>query len=196
MATNPNMDEKDLLLRLRDGDELAFEQIYNQYAQRLSIKLVQILKSEELAQDILQDAFTRLWEIRGQIDAELPFSAFLYRIATNMSYNVYQRALKEQIVLKQSYQSESYDHIERHIDNKELNGLLQQALDTLTPRQREVYTLHKVEGLSYKEISEQLHISASAINHHIQEANRQLRIFLRPYHGLLLLMGTMSCVLS
>ncbi len=178
--------EPEILRLVKDGDTLAFEKVYNKYAHRLSVKLVQILKSEELAQDILQDAFVKLWEIREQIDPDLPFSSFLYRIATNMSYNVYQRTLKEQIILKETYQADTHDPIESHIRNKELNDLLKKALDTLTPRQKEVYTLHKIEGLSYKEISERLHISASAINAHIQEAGKQLRIYMRPYLPLIL----------
>jgi len=184
-------DESEILALIKEGDETAFEKIYNKYSQILSIKLVQILKSEDLAQDVLQDVFIKIWEMRAEIRPELSFSSFLHKMATNMSYNVYRRALKEQLILKQNGQSESYDHVEQQLRNKECHELIQRALSKLTVRQREVYTLHKMEGLSYKEIEVRLQIGKSAINHHIQEANKQLRFFLKPY-GILLVVLLIS----
>ncbi|NGM63585.1 sigma-70 family RNA polymerase sigma factor [Sphingobacterium sp. SGG-5] len=188
-------DESEIFALIKEGDAAAFEKIYNTYSQRLSIKLVQILKSEDLAQDVLQDVFIKVWEMRAEIKPELSFSSFLYKIATNMSYNVYRRALKEQLILKQNVQSESYDHVEQQLREKECHELIQQALNNLTVRQREVYTLHKMEGLSYKEIEVRLQIGKSAINHHIQEANKHLRFFLKPY-GILLAIFLISMSLS
>ncbi|MBL1409791.1 RNA polymerase sigma factor [Sphingobacterium faecale] len=174
--------EEEMLHLVRRGDPEAFEQLYHKYAKRISIKLVQLLKSEELAQDILQEVFIKIWNIREEINPELPFSSFLYRIAVNMSCNVYQRALKEQIILKEIYPVGEYLPIDTHIDGREIAELIEKALGTLTERQRQVYTMHKIEGLSYKEISEQLQISVSAINHHIQDASKRLRAYLKSYY--------------
>lgn len=178
--------EEKILKLVKNGDEGAFEQLYHKYATRISIKLIQILKSEELAQDILQDVFIKIWDIRTQIDPTLPFSSFLYRIATNMSYNVYQRALKEQLILHEIFPIGEYNPVDTYIYNKEVSELIEKALATLTVRQREVFTLHKIDGLSYKEISDQLQISASAINHHLQAANKHLRSYLKLYYPALI----------
>lgn len=168
-------DEKELLRRLRDGDEFAFKTLYEIYAPRLAARLFQLLRSEELAEDILQDIFIKIWEVRHTIDPELNFGALLYKIAANLSKNVYRKNLYDQLMRKQINPDHGHNPIEDSLNQSEAKELLQAALNKLTPRQREVYIMHKLDGLSYQEISSRLNISASAINHHIQEANKQLK---------------------
>lgn len=175
-------DEKDLLRRLRDGDEFAFKELYETYAPRLAARLIQLLRSEELAEDVLQDLFIKIWEVRQTINPELSFGALLYKMAANLSKNVYRRNLYDQLMRKQINPEEGHNPIEESLNQSEAKELLQAALNKLTPRQREVYVMHKIDGLSYLEIGSKLNISASAINHHIQEANKQLRNILRSNH--------------
>ena len=172
-------DEKELLRRLRDGDELAFKDLYETYAPRLAARLLQLLRSEEIAEDILQDLFIKIWEVRHTINPDLSFGALLYKMAANLSKNVYRRNVYDQLMRKEMNTDQSHNPIEESLDQSEAKQLLQAALNKLTPRQREVYMMHKIDGLSYQEISTRLNISASAINHHIQEANKQLRNILK-----------------
>jgi RNA polymerase sigma-70 factor (ECF subfamily) len=175
-------EEKELLRRLRDGDEFAFKGLYETYAPRLAAKLIQLLRSEELAEDLLQDLFIKIWEVRQTINPELSFGALLYKMAANLSKNVYRRNVYDQLMRKQINPEEGHNPIEESLNQSEAKELLEAALNKLTPRQREVYVMHKIDGLSYQEISSKLNISASAINHHIQEANKQLRNILRSNH--------------
>lgn len=172
-------DEKELLRRLRDGDEFAFKDLYEIYAPRLAARLLQLLRSEEIAEDILQDLFIKIWEVRHTINPDLSFGALLYKMAANLSKNVYRRNVYDQLMRKQMNTDQSHNPIEESLDQSEAKQLLQAALNKLTPRQREVYIMHKIDGLSYQEIASRLNISASAINHHIQEANKQLRNILK-----------------
>jgi len=171
--------EKELLIRLKCGDKIAFKQLYQIYSSRLASKLIYLLKSEDLAQDILQDVFLKIWTNREMIDIELSFGAFLYKIATNLSKNVIRKNVYDQLMRHQVGQEEIYHPMEEGDDAEQAKVILDQAMDQLTDRQREVYTLHKLEGLSYQEISEKLNISLSAINHHIQKANKQLKSILK-----------------
>lgn len=179
MSIIPITDEKELLRRLRDGDEFAFKALYDIYARRLAARLIKLLRSEELAEDILQDIFIKIWEVRHTVNPELSFGALLYKMAANLSKNVYRRNVYDQLMRRQINPDYSYNPIEESLSQSEAKGLLQAALNKLTPRQREVYIMHKIDGLSYQEISSRLNISASAINHHIQEASKQLRNTLR-----------------
>ena len=172
-------DEKELLRRLQEGNEFAFKALYEIYAPRLTMKLLQLLRSEELAEDILQDLFIKIWEVRHSINPELSFGALVFKMAANLSKNVYRRSVYDQLMRKQINADDSHNPIEESLNQSEAKELLYAALNKLTPRQREVYTMHKIDGLSYQEISSRLNISASAINHHIQEANKQLRNILR-----------------
>lgn len=181
MRITPDVIEKELLGKLRYGDSSAFSSLYAIYAPRLSVKLLQLLRSEELAEDILQDIFVKIWEVRETIDPDQNFAAFLYKMAANRSKNVFRRNLYDENMRNELGKDLGYDPIENATNESDTKRILDLAMSKLTPRQREVYTLHKLEGLSYQEISEKLKISASAINHHIQEATKQLKIALKSY---------------
>lgn len=179
MAEKDKIVERELLLALQQGSRQAFEQIYHIYALRLTAKLIQLVKSEEIAQDLLQDIFIKIWEMRSEIQVDRSFSAFLYTIATNLSYNSFRSAIREQNRLSKLYKNDSYSHIEEDLEFNETHRLFEEALQQLTTRQREVYTMHKLDGKSYKEISESLQISHSAINQHIQAANKLIKSFMK-----------------
>lgn len=179
MKSIPIIDEKALLIELKRGDKIAFKQLYEVYSGKLASKLIYLLKSEELAQDILQDVFLKIWINREMIDTELSFGAFLYKIATNLSKNVIRKNVYDQLMRDEVGKDGVYHPMEEDEDAEQAKAILDQAMDQLTERQREVYTLHKLEGLSYQEISEKLNISLSAINHHIQKANKHLKAVLK-----------------
>lgn len=187
MATSgPLTDEKDLLRKLREGDETAFTVLYDRYSRRIASKLIRILKSKELSQDILQDVFAKVWDVRGSIDPEQSFSAYLYKIAVNLSSNTFRKSLRETFMRTQIARSEeSYSHIEEAIAIKDQQEILNKALSKLPRKQREVYVLHKIEGLSHKEISEQLGITLSAVNQHIHRASKAIRQIVTPELGII-----------
>lgn len=172
-------DEKELLRKLRDGDENAFNQLYHSYARKLAGKLIYLLKSDELAQDVLQDVFLKIWSSREMIDAELSFSGLLHKMATNLSRNIVRKNLYDQSLRSSIDPDPSYNPMDDADNTSQAKALLDMALSKLTERQREIYILHKLDGRSYQEISEQLNISVSAINHHLQKANKQLKHILK-----------------
>lgn len=173
------MDEKSLLQDLRDGSRDAFEKLYFNYAEQLMVKLLLLVKSEDLAKDLLQEVFMKIWQMREQIDPDRSFGALLYRMSTNLSYNSFRSTLRESNRRKAVYSGEGYSHIEEDVDYQETSQLLEAALSGLSNRQRKIYTLQKLEGKSYKEISELLGISHSAINQNLQVANKYIRFFMK-----------------
>ncbi|WP_293787424.1 sigma factor [uncultured Pedobacter sp.] len=98
MKSTPITVEKKLLIELKDGDQAAFRQLYQIYSEKLASKLIYLLKSEDLAQDILQDVFLKIWINREMIDTELSFGAFLYKIASNLSKNVIRKNVYDQLM--------------------------------------------------------------------------------------------------
>lgn len=180
--------EEDLLQKLRRGDREAFKELYDLYHRRLTLKLVYLLKSEELAQDVLQDIFVKIWEIRETIDPSGNFGGLLYKMAANLSKNVFRKSIYDQLMRSEFAKNDSYSPFEDLDDASNAKTILNIALDRLTPRQREVYCLHKIEGMSYREISKLLSISDSAINHHIQQANKQLKELLKTDRLLIMLL--------
>lgn len=174
--------EKELLIRLRSGDEQAFEILYHSHKRKLAGNLLRLLKSEELAQETLQELFLKIWDNRANIDPERSFRSYLFRIAQNMVYDLFRRSARDKRIetYLMSASSEMYSHIEEDIFNREMAQLLQQTIDMLPPQRKKVFTLFKIEGKSYKEISEEMSISNATINEHIQKANQFLRKQLNP----------------
>lgn len=181
------MDERDLLLRLQTGDHEAFEELYRSYAAKLTSKLLTLLRDSELAGDILQDLFIKVWELRADINPEKSFGGYLHTIATNMAKDRFRSALHQQVYLQSRADlAEGHDSVSRFMDQKDMRAAVDVALAKLPPRQREVYTLYKIDGLSYKEIQQRLGISKPAVNRLIQEAGKKMREHLLPIGYLML----------
>lgn len=169
--------ERELLVLLREGDESAFEKLYFIYAKSITSHLLYLLKSSELAQEVLQDTFMAVWEYREKIDLEQSFKSYLYKIATNKTYKLFRKAANDQQYRAYLYAvaEEGYHPIESYIYGKENEVLLHSLLDRMPEKQREVFTLFKLDGYSYAEISTKLGISHSTINTHINRANQFLK---------------------
>lgn len=177
MSLDNISDERNLLVNLRDGDYRSFDILYDRYAGKLTANLLRLLKSPELTEEILQELFLKIWETRNQIDPEKSFRSYLFRIAHNMVYQTFresarQRRLEDYLMASTSGYTNA---LEEGIHHKEMEALFRQAIEKLPPKRREVYKLFKLEGKSYEEISQQLQISASTINDHLQKANQFLK---------------------
>lgn len=175
--TGPNISENELLLRLQEGDDKAFTALYNRYSTPVMSHLVYMLKSAELADEVLQDTFMAVWSNRQNIDPELSFKAYLYKIATNNTYKLFRKAAHDEAY--RAYMlpviEAGYNNIESKIYQKEHEELLNRLLDRMPAKQREVYRLHKIDGYSYKEIGEQLGISHNTINSYITRGNQYIK---------------------
>jgi len=169
--------EIEVLIELKAGSAQAFALIYNHYKYRITNNLLRLLKSEELAEEVLQDLFVKIWDTRAQLDPEKSFRAYLFRIAENMVIDYYRKAARDKKVRDKlmGAGSELYSHIEETIFSKESALVLQGVIDLLPPQRKQVFTLCKLEGRSYKEVSEILGISHSTINDHLLKANKFLR---------------------
>ncbi|OJV55360.1 MAG: hypothetical protein BGO31_20745 [Bacteroidetes bacterium 43-16] len=181
MSARDEYNDQDLLQRLKLGEHVAFEQLYRKYAQRLTIKLISLLRDRELAGDILQDVFVKVWERRELINSSQSLSGYLYTIAANMAKDTFRSAMHRQLYIHaHSGLEEGTDTVSRFVDQKDMQLAIEQALAKLPPRQREVYTLYKIEGLSYKEIQDMLGIGKPAVNRLLQEAGKKMREYLQP----------------
>lgn len=190
------MDKKDTIqlitvLALKAGDEQAFEQVYQHFSARLYGNLLKIVKSEEIARELLQELFLKVWEKRDQINPDKPFRAYLFRIAENLAYDFFRKAARDKKLQARLVAKGigSYSHVEEMLINKEYNGLLQQAIDALPPRRRQIFRLCKLDGKSYEEAAVQLGLSTSTINDHIVKAIRFIRKYCYSHYEILLAAG-------
>jgi len=180
MALNPLVNEKELLQCLCHGDEQSFEVIYRHYIDAIYRRLLYLVKSEELAEELAQDIFMRIWDKRACIDTEKSFRSYLYSIAQNLVTDYYRRLAVDRKLQQHliSTTTESYNPIDLHYQAEGERHLLHKAIDCLPEQRRKVYTLVKLEGKSYEEVSELLGISASTIRDHIVKGTKAIRLSL------------------
>lgn len=175
--------EQELVARLTEGDEEAFCSLYGLYKERLTFFALKFLKSNEYAEDIVQDTFTHIWLGRRFINPDIPFSAFLYAVVKNRVLNQLRNLEKKQL-LKEHLLKYSFDYTEEtneDILSHDLKELIQQAFETLTPRQQEIFRLSREGQLSYKEIAEKLNISVNTVHDHIALSLSTIRRYLVKY---------------
>lgn len=169
-----NSNEKDLLSLFSEGDQDAFEKIYRLYSPRLFGFLLKLVKSEEHATELLQEIFIKIWNGRSKFDPKQSFRPYLFRVAENTVYDFFRKVARERKLREEliKINEEIYSHVEEACFTKENQLFLQNVIDTLPPKRRQVFRLIKMEDYSYEEVSVLLNISISTISDHIVKANK------------------------
>jgi len=185
-----------IINRLKDGDELAMKELITKYKSTLAQSMMRILKSQEDVEDLLQELFIRIWTRRQDIDTDLSFHAFIYRIAGNLVYDRLRKLAHEKRLVADyfTHLTEVYSHIEEGVFNQETKDILNQAIEQLPEQRRRVFILCKIEGRSYEEVSRLLSISVATVNTHITNANTTLRNYFqqRPDLSFLIVLALLS----
>lgn len=171
--------EKELVLRVSRGDQAAFHAIYTYYSPRVYGKLLKVLKSKELAADILQELFSILWQKRAGIDPQRSFNAYLFKISHNLVIDVFRKAKRDQQLIDRLMNAgiEEVENIEDWLFRKENEAWLKTAIDRLPPQRQMVFRLCKLESRSHEEVSQLLNISRATVNNHLVKAIQNLRSF-------------------
>jgi RNA polymerase sigma-70 factor (family 1) len=188
MLIKPLHNEQQLLVKLAEGDEYAFEQLYLIYSPKIYKKILQLVKQVAVAEEILQDVFVKIWEKRETLDNEKSFKSFLYTIAKNLVIDLFRRAALDRQMLQNFIieNTELYYPFDNTDLNAESKAIIQKALDTLPPQRKKVYTLIKLEGKSYDEVAELLNISTSTINDHVVKATKAIKFYFEQNENLLI----------
>ena len=148
--------------------------------------------ADEDAENIVQDVFLVLWEKKDELEITYTLTTYLFTLVKNKCLSFlrhklieeeYNLQMKEELSFK-LYALESLDY--SYQSETELQEVIKRALDALPERCREVFIKSRIEGLKYKEISEELGISVNTVENHIVTALKKLRIELKDYLPLLL----------
>ena len=172
-----NINIKLLTKQLQHNSEPAFTRLYDLYSKQLYRNILRLVKDEDVAKELLQDLFLKIWESRSSIDPEKSFRSFLYKVAENLVYMHFRKLSKDKRLNERLILSANVfeNNVEDGIISKETNNLLKQAIEHLSPQMKKVFTLCKLEGKSYEEVSKQLGISTSTVSNHIVKANKAVK---------------------
>lgn len=170
--------EQELLGRLLLDDEEAFTSLFNSYRNKLYGFVFGITGSSEIAKDIVQDVFLKIWNRRHSAHEVENFNALVYRIAKNAAIDQLKRVSRESTALSGlRLLSDEYMSNDPFEDMKatEIQLKYECALKKLPKQQRMVYELRHLEGEEYDEIAKKLNLSVATIRSHFRNALNTLK---------------------
>jgi RNA polymerase sigma-70 factor (ECF subfamily) len=171
-----------LLARIRSGDAGALESLLKQYWVQLATYAARLLDSEDAAEDVVQEAFIRLWEHRERWSLEGSVRALLYTITRNAALDQRKGTRRRQRIQAGSRDaSREVATPADHTQGQELQDAVEAAIADLPTRRKEVFMLARYDGLSYSQIGEVMGISPQTVANHFSLALADLRCSLAPY---------------
>lgn len=177
--------EKELCSKIKLGDEKAFEYIFKSYYALLCTYAFDLVKDDELAEDVVQEILIKVWENRGKIDIRTSLKAYLYRSVYNHCIN----SLKHIQVIKNLEDKYTEDTLlnvdfvlltdeEYTLDGYFYEGLeldIEEAIQSLPEQCRIIFQMSRFENLSYEEIARKLDISVNTVKTQMRRALEKLR---------------------
>jgi len=179
MSEEHLLDHEELqnLYRLKNGQRSAFDFVYKKYSKSLLSRMQRMVKSPEIADELLQDVFLKVWTNRADIDLDKSFKGWIFTIAQTTVFTYYRKLALDKKMQQHVLEVfvEFYEQTEEYIFNKERMQLLNSAVDQLPPQRKEIFRLCKIEGKSYQEAAELLSISPSTVSNQLVSATKSVK---------------------
>ncbi len=178
------MDEKELILKLKNGNEEAFNEIVERYSKKLYFLCLKMLQNEKDAEDTVQTIFLKAYMNIAKFEEKSSISTWLYRIGVNVCTDVLRKRKKETTTSLYTVSSDEEEYIleipdekenvEKTVLEQERKRALYQAIETLKPKQKQLIVLRDIEGLSYDEIANILKMNPGTVKSGINRARAAL----------------------
>ncbi len=165
-------------MRISAGDEAAFTQLFNHWHQLLAGYVYRITESRELTEEIMQDVFLKIWITRETLSEIQNFKHYLIVVSRNQCFDVLKKQLKES-VRKRDYEKDQKLSVAGASEQPDYSSLIDQAIENLPARRKEVYLLSRHERLSYQEVADKLGISKESVKTHLKLASQSITEFIR-----------------
>lgn len=188
------MNEAELIQGLRNGDESAFKYLVENYQDRVYNTAIGIVQNAEDAEDVAQEVFIQVYRSIHSFKEEAKLSTWLYRITTTRALDLLRsRKSKKRSGLIQRLFGEGnepaieipdFHHPGIALDQKENAAMLFKAIKQLPENQQIAFTLHKIEHLSYQEVSDIMKTSVPAVESLMHRAKQNLRKILEKKEGI------------
>jgi len=190
-----NLKDEDLLCLLQEDNHFAFKEIYKRYWKICYLQVLKKSNNKELAEELTQSIFISLWERRyEQHINQLP--AYLLSAVRFSFINHVKRLLRFEQYLnhKQAKQTVEYDSLEQELALKDLKQAIEKGVSLLPYKTREVFRLSRMEYRPVKDIARQLKISEKAVEYHITQSLKTMRMVLKEYLIFNLLLFSVSFI--
>jgi RNA polymerase sigma-70 factor (ECF subfamily) len=187
------LNEQELIQGLKNGDENAFRELVETHKDRVYNTALGIVQNAEDAEDVSQEVFIQVYRAIHNFKGESKLSTWLYRIATTRALDLLRsRKSKKRFGAIQrlfgegdetAYEIPDFHHPGVALDQKESAARLFKAIAQLPDNQKIAFTLHKIEDLSYQEVSDVMKTSVAAVESLMHRAKQNLRKILEKDKG-------------
>ena len=184
------LSDGNILKMLRKGDEAAFEVVFKSFYSKLYAFSKEYVTDSAVAENIVQDAFMVLWNKKTDLQEQTNLNAYLYTVVKNLSlkhlrhisvsaaYQQHEKSKKDELDLN----IQALNDLETsRLAVKEIEQIIEETLNELPPRCREVFEMSRFSGMKNREIADELGISEKAVEANISRALKTLKISLKDY---------------
>jgi RNA polymerase sigma-70 factor (family 1) len=172
--------EKDLLIRISEGDEDAFRELFYGILPWLTPFIGNMVKTTEGTQEIVQETFIRIWMSRDKLPGLHEPRAWMIRVATNECFTYFHKQASRRKIgqlLEEGFQAAANVGEDR-LQVQETQLLIQRAVNTLPPQRKKIFQMSREQGLKSQEIAEELQCSNSYVKNTLSAALHQIRDYL------------------
>ncbi|NJO91790.1 MAG: RNA polymerase sigma-70 factor [Chloroflexia bacterium] len=173
----------EVIKKIQQGNVEAFQTLFNYLFPSISSFAGKIVNDNEVGEDIAQDVFLKLWERKESYDNITSIKSFLYQIARNECLNFLKHKRVKMRHLEHEMLFQSHDDFLRDVIREEVHRKIYYALEKLPAKSKEIMNLN-IQGLSNKEIAEDLNLSVNTVKTLKIRSYKMLRVILRNLYSL------------
>jgi RNA polymerase sigma-70 factor (ECF subfamily) len=174
------LEEKILVTGIQEQDQIVFKRLFHEYYSALCSYSKLIVKRNDIAEDIVQELFFKIWNKGREFSISTSLKSYLYKATYNNSLE-YLRTLKNEILYKE-YNLITLKNTDNSQPDSDMIAAIYKAIDELPDKCGEVFKLRKFENLSHAEISKKLNISVKTVETHMHRANTTLKEKMKKLH--------------
>lgn len=163
--------------KIRSGDQYAFEKMFHIYYSKLCVYSNSYVRSLDVARDVVQEVFIKIWDNRQEFEISHSLKAYLYQAVRNQSLNFIEKSNQKRR-LSESLRKHQYFFGEENpadLNTEELSQKVWKLVDELPERRRSTFILYRKHGLSYKEIAEVMGIKRKTVENQMGKSLQFLR---------------------
>lgn len=188
------MSEEDFIKDLKEGAPSAYSRLLDEFQHKVFNTCLSFIPNKEDAEDVAQEVFVEVYNSIHKFKGKSKLSTWIYKIATNKCLEFIRRkSAKKRFAFMQSITGSTmpldktnyfteFNHPGIQLEQKQENEIIYRAINSLPDAQRVVFTLHKIDGKSYKEISEITDKSVSSVESLMFRAKKGLQKLLEDYY--------------
>lgn len=169
--------EKDLLLRVSQGEQKAFTLLFELYQAQLAGYIFHLTSSAEITEEVVQEVFMKVWTKRISLTEVNDFRAWLFKMSKNYALNYLRKLANDRLRHMAWIKTQSAGSAEDANNEDNRYELLAKAIDHLPPQQKKVFVLSRINKLKYEEIAAQLNLSRETVKSYLKLAGNSISKF-------------------